>query len=109
MEYPTVAVPSFKPYGLAGRRWEGLATAVLIAALGVILVLDLASPAPIEVTALGLIVVIGASWLLSTMAAVWVAIASLALIGVEVSLGGLAPITAAVEAGVFVMVAAASR
>lgn len=109
MDRSASAAPSFKPYGLAGRPWEGAATALLTLALIAIFAADMAVPAPIEITALALIVVIAASWLLSTPAAVWVAVAALGLLILEASVGGLPPITAAVEAGMFFLVAVASR
>lgn len=102
-------MPSFKPSGLAGSPWGGLATAVLTLALVAIFAVDMVVPAPIEVTALALIVVIAASWLLSTWPAVWVAALAVAFLAAEALTGGLSPVTAAVEAAVFCVVAISSR
>ena len=102
-------MPSFKPSGLAGTPWEGVATAVLTLALVAIFAVDMAVPAPIEVSALALIVVIAASWLLSTWPAVWVAGWAVAFLAGEALAGGLSPVTAAVEAAVFCVVAISSR
>lgn len=100
---------SFKPYWLAGQPWEGVAVAILTVALVVIFLADMTALAPIEVTALALVVVIAASWLLSTIPAVWVATSAVGLLGVEAAVEGLPSVTVAVEAAVFCTVAISSR
>ena len=103
------AMPSFRPYGLAGGRWEGVVTALLTLALVVIFVADIAVPAPIEVTALVLIAIVAASWLLSTAPAVAVAVCALALLAVEAAMQRISAPAAAVEAAVLCSAAIASR
>ena len=108
-DQPPSDLPSFRPYGLAGQRWEGVAAGLLTLALALIFVADMSVPAPIEVTALGLMVVIAASWLLSTPGAVWIAALAVTLLAVDAVAGGQQPVTAAVEAAVFCTVAVSSR
>ena len=100
---------SFRPYGLVGSSWEGAVTGAFTVALIVIFGADMAIPAPIEITALALIVVIASSWLLSTVAAAWVAGSAITLLGVDAAAGGIPIATAGAEAAVFSAVAISSR
>lgn len=105
----STGAPSFRPYGLAGRPWERVALGVLTLALVIIFAADLAAPAPIEITALALVAVIAAAWLMSTIPAVLVAASAIALAAADAFAGGVPPESAAVEAAVFCVVAISSR
>jgi PAS domain S-box-containing protein len=103
------STPSLKPYGLAGQPWEYAAAAVFTLAVLVVFLVDTRTKASSEITAIDLIAVIAAAWLLSTPLTLWILGLSIGLVMADAVLGDLRPVTAAVEAAVFAILAFAVR
>src|SRR5579864_216406 len=101
--------PSLKPYGLAGQPSEYAAAAVFMLALLFVYLVDTRTKASSEITAIDLIAVIAAAWLLSAPLALWIVALSIALVAADAVSGDLRPVTAVVEAAVFVILAFAVR
>jgi PAS domain S-box-containing protein len=101
--------PSLKPYGLAGQPSEYAAAAVFTLAVLLVFLVDTRTKESSEITAIDLIAVIAAAWLLSTPLTLWIVGLSIGLVTADAVSGDLRPVTAAVEAAVFVILALAVR
>jgi PAS domain S-box-containing protein len=97
------------PLGLVGHPWEYPLALAFAATFILIFVAELATPTTVVITTLGLVPIVAATWLLSTRSAVGVTVLGIGLVGVAAGAGALVPITAAVEASVFALVAIAIR
>ena len=105
----TQSAPSFKPYGLVGHRSEYAAAGVFTLALICVFLVDTRTTASSGITAIDLIAVIAASWLLSAPLALWIVSLSIALLGADAATGDFRPVTAAVESAVFTILAVSVR
>jgi DNA-binding CsgD family transcriptional regulator len=98
-----------RPYALAHRPQELPVAAACIAALALIFVADVATPIQVAVSALGLIPLLTAMWLLSgrlALAVASMAVGQLLLTGI---LGSLSPVTVASEVTAYVVLAVVAR
>lgn len=106
----SVTVPRWLvPFGLVGRPSEYPFAAGFTAVLILVFVAEVATPTAVEITTLGLLPVVAAVWLLSTPAAVAVAVIGVGLIALDGATGGLPAITTATEASIYAALAIAIR
>lgn len=104
----SLALP-VRPYGLAGHRTELLVWGILLLVLGLVFLLDIATPASFDTMPVVLIAAIAAAWLLSTPLALFVTSAAVGLLFADAALGKIGSGTAAAESGVFLALAGAAR
>jgi DNA-binding CsgD family transcriptional regulator len=91
------------PFALAGRSDEIAVAAGCIALLLVVFVGDLVTPVQVALTALGLIPLLGAAWLLSDRLALAVAVVALGQLVVTAGFGAVSVPTAVSEATAYVV------
>jgi len=98
-----------RPYALAHRPKELPVAAACILALAVVFVADVATPVQIAVSALGLIPLLVAMWLLSAPLALAVGIAAVGQLLVTGVLGTLSPVTVGSEVTAYVLLGLVCR
>jgi PAS domain S-box-containing protein len=102
----SVSVPIwFSPHGLAGTRWEPWAGGVLAIGLCGVFLVGVVVPRPVEMLPAALLIVVAAAWLFSTRMALAITAAALALPLAETMFHELDPASAAVQEGVFALLA----
>jgi PAS domain S-box-containing protein len=95
----------FSPHGLAGTRWELWAGGALTIGLSGVFLASLLVPGPVETLPAALLMVVAAAWLFSTRMALAITAAALALPLAETIFDELDPASAAVQEGVFALLA----
>jgi PAS domain S-box-containing protein len=95
----------FSPHGLAGTGWELWAGGALTIGLSGVFLAGLLVPRPVETLPAALLIVVAAAWLFSTRMALAITAAALALPLAETIFDELDPASAAVQEGVFALLA----
>jgi PAS domain S-box-containing protein len=99
----------FSPHGLAGTLWAYVGFAACAAALLGVFLVGLAVPRSVETLPAALLIVVAASWLLSTRLALGVALAAIALPLAEEVFREIDPASAVLQVALFGLLATATR